>query len=529
MGERKNIDQLFREKFKELDSNPNPLLWSKIELELDEKQTRRRRIVPFWWRMGGIAAAIALLFTLGYYFLNEDVDTQQLPITNTEENNTKIEDNKSQKIVVEPQNKLIDNKSVVQSDSVKNKTEAWKDQNTGIVEENEGQKVNTASSKNSINDQLVDNNENVPELSTEKKQRETINSEALITDKKEAVAVSKDVEENTSDKKERSNLAEDSNISNEKSILKNNKNDAVVQNEIYTDAVVKDSLSYDKLPVVNVNKEDTLVGNKKKKEEKTSIYDAIAAQENLKEKEEKERDRRWSINPSVAPVYYNTLGEGSPIHSQFADNSKSGNVNMSYGINIAYEINSRLSIRSGINRVNLGYDTDDISVASQAQQAAPIPTISYANTTANLRISDSPTAGDLLPINRSEINAEAPGIDGFLTQEFGYLEVPLEIKYKLIDKKIGIHLVGGLSSLFLTDNSITVSSNDLIINVGEANNINNISFSTNIGFGLDYKLTKKVLLNLEPIFKYQLNTFSNENSGFRPYTIGVYTGLSFRF
>jgi len=31
------------------------------------------------------------------------------------------------------------------------------------------------------------------------------------------------------------------------------------------------------------------------------------------------------------------------------------------------------------------------------------------------------------------------------------------------------------------------------------------------------------------MFKYQLNTFSKNDGGFKPYYLGVYTGLNFRF
>jgi hypothetical protein len=68
------------------------------------------------------------------------------------------------------------------------------------------------------------------------------------------------------------------------------------------------------------------------------------------------------------------------------------------------------------------------------------------------------------------------------------------------------------------------SSNSL----GEAHNLNNISFSTNIGMGIDYNISPRFQWNLEPIFKYQLNTFSN-TPGVKPYNFGIYSGFSFKF
>ncbi|HKL35869.1 MAG TPA: hypothetical protein VJ899_06240, partial [Salegentibacter sp.] len=119
-------------------------------------------------------------------------------------------------------------------------------------------------------------------------------------------------------------------------------------------------------------------------------------------------------------------------------------------------------------------------------------------------------------------------LPGEINQQFGFIEVPLEIEYNLVDRKIGINLIAGGSSLFLDENSIKVNTNNQNTRIGEANNINKVSFSTNVGVGLDYKLTDSFQLNLEPIFKYQLDTF-NDAPGVRPFYFGVYSGISFNF
>ena len=62
-----------------------------------------------------------------------------------------------------------------------------------------------------------------------------------------------------------------------------------------------------------------------------------------------------------------------------------------------------------------------------------------------------------------------------------------------------------------------------------ANNLNNTSFSANFGVGVDYNISEKININLEPTFKYQINTFNNTSGDFQPFFIGVYTGLSFKF
>ena len=65
--------------------------------------------------------------------------------------------------------------------------------------------------------------------------------------------------------------------------------------------------------------------------------------------------------------------------------------------------------------------------------------------------------------------------------------------------------------------------------IGEATNINNISYSLNFGLGFDFPLTKKMSFNIDPKFKYQINTFKDTSGNFRPYIIGLYTGINYKF
>jgi len=128
-----------------------------------------------------------------------------------------------------------------------------------------------------------------------------------------------------------------------------------------------------------------------------------------------------------------------------------------------------------------------------------------------------------------EFTAPSPARNGRMIQDFGYIELPLEVNYALLDRKFGINVIGGLSSLFLVSNSVVLEANGNTVEMGEANNINDLNLSTNIGFGLNYKFSPMLQLNLEPMFKYQLNTFTQTAGDFQPFSIGVYTGLNFKF
>ena len=190
-----------------------------------------------------------------------------------------------------------------------------------------------------------------------------------------------------------------------------------------------------------------------------------------------------------------------------------------------------MSIRCGLNRVDYGYDTNEISFSASltASTNNQIDNINYASTSRNLvvrNMEDSKLSEQTIGL---EFVAQSPARDGRMIQDFGYLELPLEINYALLDKKFGINIIGGLSSLFLISNSVMLEANGNTVEMGEANNLNDLNFSTNIGFGFNYKFSPMLQLNLEPMFKYQLNTFTQTAGDFQPFSIGVYTGLNFKF
>jgi hypothetical protein len=265
---------------------------------------------------------------------------------------------------------------------------------------------------------------------------------------------------------------------------------------------------------------------------KKDLFEVIKEQEAVAELEEGS-SKKWSLNAAVAPVYYNTLGEGSPIHSNFATNSKSGEVNMSYGVNLAYSVNKKLKIRSGVHRVDLGYTTNDIAFSSSLSSSTSdmIENIDYGDNAVNLVVTSTARGGGngALEELRSDIVADSPARNGQMRQQMRYLEIPVEMQYRFIDKKFSLDLIGGFSSLMLIDNQVSLSSEGRVTTMGEANNVNPFNFSTNLGVGLGYQLGEQWSLSVEPLFKYQLNTFDGEAGNFQPYSFGVYSGINFRF
>jgi hypothetical protein len=244
------------------------------------------------------------------------------------------------------------------------------------------------------------------------------------------------------------------------------------------------------------------------------------------------KDSKWMIGPALAPVYYRWTGNGSPISPAFANNSKAGLLNFSYGIAVSYAVTKNLNLRSGINRLDLGYQTNDVAFTSAfvSRSSSLIRTINYTENSKNVILQSIAVSTQVMQTNKaSDLFAASPEQRGEMIQQFGYLEIPIELQYALINKSWGLNIIGGVSSLFLVNNSLSLDSNGDVMEIGTASNMNPLNFSTNIGLGAYYMLNRDVQFSIQPMFKWHLNTFSETSGQFSPYTLGLYSGLSLKF
>ena len=104
------------------------------------------------------------------------------------------------------------------------------------------------------------------------------------------------------------------------------------------------------------------------------------------------------------------------------------------------------------------------------------------------------------------------------------------MKYRLVDKTIGINVIGGLSYNLLVHNTVTTTMNGTIYPVGDTRGLNPLSLSSSLGMGMEYNISGKLSLNLEPTFRYYLNPFSVTTGTFiHPYSFGIFSGVMYKF
>ena len=232
---------------------------------------------------------------------------------------------------------------------------------------------------------------------------------------------------------------------------------------------------------------------------------------------------KWQITPNVAPVYLNANSGGSPIDEQLSDYEKKSDNSLSFGLGLRYAVNNKLAIRTGVNKVVLGYNTNNV-LYSTGLTANNLKNIQYPSDNV-VKLVDQANYSSY-PTFEKEIQKTNTGT---LNQKMGYFELPMEVSYAVLDKKFGINLIGGFSTLFLNENTISLVSSQSNIELGQAKNLNQVHFSTNAGLGFKYQILKSFQINLEPMVKYQLNTFSNDSGDFKPLFIGLYSGISYGF
>lgn len=646
MGNRKHIDRLFQERFKDFEATPDKAVWENIHKELKlQQQEEERRVIPLWLKISGIAASLVLLISLSFVIFSDSepnsnsivspndsknttidpTSDQHNPIvtgasdqdsnnnnTKTNQSNTTIASDQQEDLKENQENNIFNtsdqknNRVVTNNNQVrfKNNTkdinnnknnvgnnknglanttntnkerthfnnnnikETLKEsQNTVIANNNKTNKKSSLSEKNntvnnsSITDNnnhntktpnLVQTNKNVIANASDRKS-DNGNEQSISGFNKDKIQTTIDKTNNrtneatvengntikedgkTFDNKTDNNLVQSNNTNNQTNQVTDTQNNSIDKEK--GNAILEQQSKTDEAIAQTDGSANTTEGEKEDAEkeeenpEEKTIEDAIADQEEIKEENENDDSenalfKKWDVAPNIAPVYYNSLSSGSPIDEQFKSNPKKGQVNVSYGINVSYALNKKLKLRSGINRLEVGYNTENVAVlpAEEASGDIIIKNIDLSAAATELNIgSSNGFAVSQIPASFESL------FDASLEQRFGYLEVPLELSYKLTDRKLSINVIGGLSSFFLNKNEVFAKNSGNTTYLGKANNLNDVSFSTNIGLGFNYKISKAFNLNFEPMFKYQLNSFSKDAGNFRPYILGVYSGLSFKF
>lgn len=487
MKEKKHIDRIFQEKFKDFEANPPEEMWDRIASNLDKKKKKRPFVIPLWFKIGGVAAVLVIIAAGFLFTRNTNPNNSETPAivnqNSKDASNSEKEGNKE----TGSQISNSDEQGARNDNSSEGKTDSWniaseKNTNSGIAQKG----------VSSGNENLNKTGNNSQDSGANRNSQSYSEKTALASNDK-----------NADSKKADKNLTE-----KEKLVDQPEVSDEAASGLIAGIAIekTKDSVN------TQIEQQNALAALDKKEEKST---------EELTEKS----GSRLSLSTFAAPIFYKNIGSGNELSSQLGNNNSVSDVTVSYGVKVAYSISDKIKIRTGLSKINVSSTIQDISYSPTAL-ASGLDNINPVGDAFMIR-SNSPSNSFASESSMNTLVAPlfAPGE---INQNFGFIEVPLELEYALINKKFGLNLIGGASTLFLDENRVDLVSGTTNTRLGKANNINSTSFSTNVGVGMDYDLTDKFSLSVEPIFKYQLNTFNNVQN-VQPVNFGIYSGLTIKF
>ncbi len=253
---------------------------------------------------------------------------------------------------------------------------------------------------------------------------------------------------------------------------------------------------------------------------------------------------RWSIAAMASPTYFSSFTSGGDAFTKQMTESEQPLVSYSGGLALSYKISKRFTIQSGLYYSSLGQKLDGINSFDGFQSFSTtkgshnFEVLTTAGTiytsNPNVFLSGNGSDSRILTAYTSNVfdpkKASLQPVNTSLDQNLSFLELPVVLRYKLVDKTIGINLIGGLSYNLLVHNSVYTTLDGNKYPIGDTKGINPLTLSSSLGMGMEYNFSDKLSLNFEPTFRYYLNPFSvNTGTSIHPYSFGIFSGVSYKF
>ncbi len=466
--EKRNIDLLFRQGLKGYREKTPVHAWDRLEHDLS-KASRIKRLVYVRW----LAASVLIIFAFsaGYFYATLNSEKQPAIVGNGTE--------------------ILQNKSQIPAPEITQKQELSKQSQP---KEN---RILPKKSKLAV---------------TEKNKLQT---EENLTSGKETPIINKKVE-----------LAQNREPSIEKiaenKVAPETPTDTIgnIINPVITEQLKQDSESKNELSVNESNP-----------------YNPFNESDYETDKSDK-RNVKWAIGAQFAPVL--SYREISTTYSSSQQNlqtntesslNQSENALLSYagGFDVNYGMSSHWSIQSGLYLSRIGQVNNDALNFKKEQGEYLLYSIRTSTGEINV-------AFEKVPENIKKINPPKDTLSGLdlndikVIQNIDLFEIPFLVRYKILDKRLSINISGGLSPAYLLKNSTYLQVNNDKYNIGSSSNLNNVIFNSTVGMGIEYFISRKFAIDLEPVFKYSLNPLNNDSEfSYHPYYFSCFTGVRYKF
>ncbi|MEI7422101.1 MAG: hypothetical protein WCK18_08400 [Prolixibacteraceae bacterium] len=232
----------------------------------------------------------------------------------------------------------------------------------------------------------------------------------------------------------------------------------------------------------------------------------------------------WSLKAEISETFTAMLSGTATAGTD----SKSLNT-VGGGMVASYKVSDKVTISSGIRFSQMKQGSHSAYSLSQTSGITYLQPIEKSgNLTRDVSVY-LPPVSSIVYSNGMATNASNVFISD-ISQEFKYLEIPIQATYKLIDKKLSVGVTGGISSNFLVGNSASVVENGITLSHGNTDNIRNVLYSGSAGLEFGYDLGNKLILTVEPRIKQFMNSVSVNNMvNIKPMQLGIFTGIAYNF
>ncbi|MFW5773720.1 MAG: outer membrane beta-barrel protein [Tangfeifania sp.] len=266
-------------------------------------------------------------------------------------------------------------------------------------------------------------------------------------------------------------------------------------------------------------------------------------------RENRVQGKGWKMGVNVAPAYSSfTSGHSENYALDMAYSASEGSGNVGAGFSVQYQTGKRWSIESGVHYAKSGQKSQNSYELFARNNStgfgnfnsdlayAPVKTLAVGqmamNSTAGVIAFDKlPPGTEVVASPESETSfSNALLSRGEFSQVFDFIEIPLYLRYKIIDSKMDVDVLGGVNAGLVVGNNAFLDNQYGVQNIGKTEDVSALNMSGTVGIGVNYALGKHFSLAMEPRLNYYLNSINqNPEVDFRPYRIGVYTGLYYDF
>ncbi|GEM_PF-5558191 len=253
-----------------------------------------------------------------------------------------------------------------------------------------------------------------------------------------------------------------------------------------------------------------------------------------------QKNSRWSFGTKFSPVYSmsdNPVNEGdnnmtvkSAIRNEKPNTEVIEKALLSYsgGLNVNYRFALRWSVESGIYYSRRKLMSDNL-IGSSMNGFENEMVVYTPEGVKQLNSDYSSPALETSMVIGSSRDETFYSVDMNYISNFEYLELPIILRYRVIDRKLGFDILSGISTDFLIGNQTNIVKGDINLWSGQTQEISPLLYNATIGLGLNYNFYQSFSFNLEPTFKYSLIQSESTAILKYPYSFAVFAGFSYRF